>query len=166
MEEAFFQASEHNKKKKGGGEEKYGGNLGKWQQAMKYKGEMTIKSAADHLTALQEASLATWQLLWHRVLLAVGRYFELPLQWVIFTVYLKKPDMKRFLLARGSSAGERAAQLDFKKGFIVGKVVLPDKTEACRFHLHPESKSSTVLQKKEKRVYLLLNHKSWLMKIC
>lgn len=57
--------------------------------------------------------------------------------------------MKRFLLARGASAGERAAQLDFKKGFIVGKVVLPDKTEACRFHLHPESKSSTVLQKKK-----------------
>lgn len=70
--------------------------------------------------------------------------------------------MKRFLLTRGASAGERAAQLDFKKGFIVGKVVLPDKTEACRFHLHPESKSSTVLQKKKKkkRVYLLLNHKS------
>lgn len=59
--------------------------------------------------------------------------------------------MKRFLLARGASAGERAAQLDFKKGFIVGKVVLPDKTEACRFHLHPESKSSTVLQKKKKK---------------
>lgn len=59
--------------------------------------------------------------------------------------------MKRFLLTRGASAGERAAQLDFKKGFIVGKVVLPDKTEACRFHLHPESKSSTVLQKKKKK---------------
>lgn len=33
--------------------------------------------------------------------------------------------MKRYLLAEGASAGEGAAQLDFKKGFTVGKAVLP-----------------------------------------